>query len=899
MKTHCVRIFLYYILTTFIFFSYVVVNAGDSGETPAWTTTPLDSLGGVLGECLEVPQFSSFNTSFKTLDLSSSGTWVSTGNRVKGNKLMKFDWSTLGAETTPRKYLIMYRIDPRFNVPQLFIQTYDYNLKKYVSDFHQFRSGQLLRYYTNPDMTFSQRIIDYNNYFNFLGGRAGIQVSSGDVINITLAQSSDFFTSEGEFLSEFDSSVSQPTVVYTVVSGADNKIIYSGGTAWCSAISASSVYSSAVCTNNLYKANGNLTAILSGKPFEPKFIDISSKLSSCAAGSNTKDLTDLCFYDKGRGMKIIVGTQTIKATQDPFMHSDFTNRDFFYYKSTNSGVLKLTTDWQISGMFSNFNQFMNSWATAGYTSLDTLMTGINSSTIDLSAKYVHFGRYIMTAEIGSGAQNVSASEQSAIKVEYIISDTEPSANTSGIAVDKTFSTNAPSDGYLWLRVINPNSNVQGTITVNYANYIGNSTFSTVVNNLLITPLREEFSNLSMLVYTKLATNATLQRIGKLMLTLYIAIYGLFFLAGATKITTTDLVTRVIKIAIIIALFSEQSWKFFNENLFVIFVQGTDYLMTSIVGASSSTGNVFGFVDPIFDRYTNGRIWALLFIQLLQIHNGLAFFAIMTIYSIILFFRAVLEVIIGYCLAFIGLCVMIALAPFFITLMLFEHTKGIFDNWLSTLFDYAIQPTILLVFFLLIDQIIGAQLIGTVSRACWGCLIPLEFAFDLRHIGIDLDFSFTLPFLPCIPFFTTVMRQPQDAADLLNNNSSFISLFTSTLLFYSYALMSNGLVEYVTQVAAQLTNVTPARQEGARQQKGDATASVISDIKSITVDPVKSAAGVFKDKVIDQNYRARNSQGQHEQPEDKRYDAPPLSKKGDDGDKKHNTDEDKKKGDNGK
>ena len=42
--------------------------------------------------------------------------------------------------------------------------------------------------------------------------------------------------------------------------------------------------------------------------------------------------------------------------------------------------------------------------------------------------------------------------------------------------------------------------------------------------------------------------------------------------------------------------------------------------------------------------------------------------------------------------------MISLAPFFIILMLFEKTKSLFDNWISTLLSYVVQPTILLIFF---------------------------------------------------------------------------------------------------------------------------------------------------------------------------------------------------------
>jgi type IV secretion system protein VirB6 len=162
--------------------------------------------------------------------------------------------------------------------------------------------------------------------------------------------------------------------------------------------------------------------------------------------------------------------------------------------------------------------------------------------------------------------------------------------------------------------------------------------------------------------------------------------------------------------------------------------------------------------------------------------------------------------------------------------------------------------------------IGAQLLGSVTKACWGCLIPLQISVDLRHIGIPIDFSFPLPFLPCIPFFVTAVNDPTNISELIAYNPSFLSIITSVLLFYAYCLMANGMVEYMSIVTAQLTNVTPARQEGKLQSKGNATAGVMSDIKSITTDPISSAASTIKSKTIDQNYGARPS-GKQDQPKD--------------------------------
>lgn len=148
------------------------------------------------------------------------------------------------------------------------------------------------------------------------------------------------------------------------------------------------------------------------------------------------------------------------------------------------------------------------------------------------------------------------------------------------------------------------------------------------------------------------------------------------------------------------------------------------------------------------------------------------------------------------------------------------------------------------------------------RACWdSTFIPIEIGLDLTHMNIPINFSFKLPFLPGIPFFAPNVTEINNAQDLLNSTGTFLVIFTSSLLFYAYCLMCYGLVDYVTIVVAQLTNVTPARQEGDFQRPANPTKSIMQDMESVA-RPVKdlafAPARIFKDKVIDQNYKARKS-----------------------------------------
>ena len=136
-------------------------------ERLEWMDSSLSSLGSLFG-CIRVPVFFGLNQETHILNLDESGQWKSTGVRVEKDKLLQIEWSSKGVRPSLDKYKVMYRIDSRFSKPQIFIQKFDRVTNEFISDFHQFKAGQLLRYQDNPEMTVAQRIIDYTDYFRHL-----------------------------------------------------------------------------------------------------------------------------------------------------------------------------------------------------------------------------------------------------------------------------------------------------------------------------------------------------------------------------------------------------------------------------------------------------------------------------------------------------------------------------------------------------------------------------------------------------------------------------------------------------------------------------------------------------------------------------------------------------------
>lgn len=806
----------------FILGGYVNTYAtSENDEEEDWRNVSIDSMKNYVSTCISLPEVVDMKVGSHSLNLDNSGEWVPTGTRVEKDKLIAAKWSTKGVEPRPRKYKVLYRIDPRFSEPQLFIQQYNYDNTgtiKYNSDFHQFDSGALLDYQRTPEMDFQSRINQFEEYFAS-ARKNRISVQKGDVVNITIDEDNNYWNSSSEMTNELSSVRDELSLIYTESPIEDNKIIYSNIPKWCDKFSNN-------CSNDglSYLDTGTNWKTLQGRMSNSDLTN--HGLSRCVSGANGSN-NNLCYYDNSRGVVIKLGGTTIKSVDKEFTRFSNDGKSFFYHQSDVEGDLNFTTDWNIDKMYSaSMSQYMKDWHDLEtYSAFGSAMANIKN---EFSMNFMHFGRYLFDVEIGSPTQVIPQEDLDAIKVEYMIMSgvgNSPDQSTEGIEIDKSYRGNASKSGYLWLKVTRPDA-MTGVIKVETENYTGSTLFSDVIYGELVQPLRNKFNELTYVMYINLSTNPTLQNIARLMMVLYISLYGLLFLAGSVKITVEDIVTRVVKIAIIIALFSETSWTFFSQNLFNLFVDGADSLMSSVIGNTSSVGNVFGFIDPVINKYANTDIWKLLFIQFLQVFNGLTFFAIMTIYALLLYFRGLLEVIVGYCLAFLGLAVMISIAPLFIILILFERTRSIFDNWISVMFQYMIQPTILLIFFLLIDQIITSQISQAVVESCWGDLIDINISLDTKHLKLPMGINFKIPGLPSIPFYI-----PNMVDDVFGAQGTLMKIATSSLILFTLCKLIKGLTDYVVLLVEMLTNVQAARQNGGLQGSNNPIEAITSPITS--------------------------------------------------------------------
>ena len=782
---------------------------------------------------LPAPDLSSqFVQSTTTTNVNSS-TWTGTSISAVGGQAVEFFIQNVSITPHIDKYRVMYRIDPRSNEPQVYLTTYNSSMARYMfgSDIntHNAFSTALRRACKSP---VSAACI--STFASLHASNNTIPMAAGDTMDITLLNAAQWNQSQ---LFNADASgvpILSPFQIYNTTGLNDNNILYITGEQLCTILTPSARQRYCYSNNTLYSNIDDLMSRVVGVYQTIQRVSF----NTCSAGTQG---TAGCLYDGGRGMAIIANGTPIKNTADSFAPLTGLNNQLtytFHYVAGSNGSITFGTNWNINNMFNGFDQFISDWS--GYTT-SSLVTGaininnqlysnISSSTPALAtySEYLHIGRYFMDIQIARGQI------QPTLSIEYVVSDTAPGSSASPITVHPDaagrYTSNASGSGQVWIKVT-ADQNATGTTGIVTQTYVGSTFMSQNLMQYVIQPICSAVRDTTRILYSNLATG--LGTAIDSALTLYIMMYGLYFLIGATTVKTIDLVTRVVKIGIVSALIGQHSWDFFNNYFFVAFLDGTNYLLNYAMNQQTVVGNPFGFIDIILNKYWNWALWRSLLIQLFQLPTGLTFFAILTIYSICLYLISVLQVVTGYLMAFLSLNILIALAPVFITFMLFERTKPLFNNWVSALFNCALQPTALLIFFLLLDQVMTVQLERIAVPSVFSCLIPLSIGLDLSWIGIDYTINFTPLFIDCLlPFYIPNLN----GEFALGLSGTYLSIVSGCLIFSAYALLAHGLLSYVNQVVGILTSIGAAGSVSGAGAAGD-VASSIKDVGSKIASPV--------------------------------------------------------------
>ncbi|MGL9725734.1 MAG: type IV secretion system protein [Wolbachia sp.] len=216
-----------------------------------------------------------------------------------------------------------------------------------------------------------------------------------------------------------------------------------------------------------------------------------------------------------------------------------------------------------------------------------------------------------------------------------------------------------------------------------------------------------------------------------LLTLYVIFTVVSYMLGTIQLSKYDFTIKIFKIAFIAFAFSDRSWEFFGTILSGLFIDSSIYLVDSFSGYIGEEGKKFAFLDLTAGVLFTGETW-LKFLSLM-LSGPFGFIAfLMILKATFTFFKCIVNATFKYVISTILVAFLLSLAPLFIVFILFQQTKGLFDNWIKTLAHISLQPVILFSSLSLLNQLMYSVLYNLTNfSACYQCLISIKFlSYDM-------------------------------------------------------------------------------------------------------------------------------------------------------------------------
>ena len=212
------------------------------------------------------------------------------------------------------------------------------------------------------------------------------------------------------------------------------------------------------------------------------------------------------------------------------------------------------------------------------------------------------------------------------------------------------------------------------------------------------------------IFKRITSNNVYIDFIKALLILYIAFTGIAYMFGMVQQAYSDVLIRIIKIAVIIQLISPYSWEFFYSNFAILFVDGTAQLIgiiNSHSGVEYDNAAPFAAFDRMLDIFFSKTVWsqrmpALIWSRppVIILFVLLAILIILIAYVFIMIYACII-----YLTSMIGVIVLISLMPILFITLLFSKLPNTFDNWLKQAMSFAFQSIMVFTFVSLFASLV--------------------------------------------------------------------------------------------------------------------------------------------------------------------------------------------------
>ncbi|WP_341793579.1 type IV secretion system protein [Rickettsia endosymbiont of Ceutorhynchus obstrictus] len=473
------------------------------------------------------------------------------------------------------------------------------------------------------------------------------------------------------------------------------------------------------------------------------------------------------------------------------------------------------------------------------------------------------------------------------KVQYITVASAENPNSSGksyspsgIDVKKGKATiTVGGEGYLWVRILNDQQdykNSEGSYQVKFSTSQQVGSFTIKVMTPLLTLFKTKVQSAAesifqnMVCYNRSDSSSCTNFFNyiKAMLILYVMVYGAMYLLGFVKINQQELVIRIIKIGIVSGLMNSNTFEFFNNYLFNAITGFSDEIISNMSGYSLFTStntisNPFMFLDAVMSKIFFSQTFIAQLLALLSLGlSGIIYFIIVFVAIMIVIITA-LRAVAVYIMAFMATCILIGIAPLFLTFMLFDFTRYLFDNWVRFTLRYMLEPVILMAGIIVLTQLFTIYLDFVLGYSvCWKCALAIKIPF-VGIAGLDNN-------LLNVPIFCINWFAPWG----MDYNSGMMGVNMQhiiALVIIAYGMY--GYVEFSGEMVAKLTSATgPSATKIGGAMSDTAETGALKQIGMDKESRAKIKQGAkqrlkTRNSTLDEAQKNRNTTPESKKPED--------------------------------
>jgi type IV secretory pathway VirB6-like protein len=341
------------------------------------------------------------------------------------------------------------------------------------------------------------------------------------------------------------------------------------------------------------------------------------------------------------------------------------------------------------------------------------------------------------------------------------------------------------------------------------------------------------------LYRSIIGNNVYKLITKLAIVMMCMFYGLGYLMGVSELSQSELMNRVIKIAIIYLFTGETGFEWFKFIVIQLFRDGVDFLVFSMVsnfddsadlktaisnGDYSNKALIFGGVDKVLNIFFSDPIGKKMASFLFSGFFGWAYILILY-YSIFKYIYAIATALLIFLTAKFFISILFVAGPILILFSLFKQTEDIFDKWLKYMISFSLQ------------QVMVASTLAFFNILLYEA-IKLVFNFKICWEEI---WVIKLPLLRVsLISFWTISNTPKSsivqAGGYSESAAQYVPSLFSILFIWLIASLMKKMITYLETLAAQIGGGLSSSTLGSGIQQA------ATQLKNATKDFAKQYGG---------------------------------------------------------